>query len=161
MKIYAFVDAQNLHLSIKQLGWEIDYKKFFVYLKERQKADKIFLFIGFQKENQWLYSFLIQIGYTIVFKPTVVGKDGKIKGNCDGELILHTAAIEFHYYDRAIIISGDGDFHCLIEFLEEREKLYKIGVPNEKNYSLLLKKWRSDNTMFFISRLERYIKKEL
>lgn len=43
-------------------------------------------------------------------------------------------------YDKAIIVSGDGDFHCLIEYLESKGKLLKIIAPN-KRYSSLLKKF--------------------
>jgi len=57
----------------------------------------------------------------------------------DAELVLH-AMIEFKNYDKAIIVSGDGDFHCLIEYLEGKGKLYKIIAPN-KRYSSLLRKF--------------------
>jgi len=48
--------------------------------------------------------------------------------------------IEYENYDKAIIVSGDGDFHCLIEYLESNSKLAKIIVPNKK-YSSLLRKF--------------------
>ena len=57
----------------------------------------------------------------------------------DAELVLH-AMIEFKNYDKAIIVSGDGDFHCLIEYLERKDKLFKIIAPN-KRYSSLLRKF--------------------
>lgn len=36
-KNYAFIDAQNLYLAIKELKWKVDYKRFRVYLKEKYK----------------------------------------------------------------------------------------------------------------------------
>lgn len=63
----------------------------------------------------------------------------KIKGNVDAELVLHTM-IEYNNYDKAIIVSGDGDFYCLAEHLAKNEKLLKIIVPNKK-YSSLLRKF--------------------
>jgi len=44
-------------------------------------------------------------------------------------------------YDKAIIVSGDGDFHCLLEYLEEKEKLLKLIIPNRLKYSSLLRKF--------------------
>jgi uncharacterized LabA/DUF88 family protein len=38
---------------------------------------------------------------------------GRVKGNVDAELVLHTM-IEYDNYSKAIIISGDGDFFCLV-----------------------------------------------
>ena len=66
-------------------------------------------------------------------------KKTKIKGNVDAELVLHTM-IEYKNYDKAIIVSGDGDFYCLIEYLANNNKLAKIIVPNKK-YSSLLRKF--------------------
>ena len=43
---------------------------------------------------------------------------------------------------KAIIVSGDGDFHCLIEHLEGKGKLGRIIIPNRKSYSQLLCKFR-------------------
>lgn len=50
--------------------------------------------------------------------------------------------IEFSNYDKAVIISGDGDFYCLVEYLDQKKKLLKIIVPNKK-YSSLLRKFRN------------------
>jgi hypothetical protein len=81
----------------------------------------------------------------LIFKPTVqYFENGKktVKGNVDAELVLHAAAIEFANYDKAIIVSGDGDFACLLEFLLDNKKLKNILTPNHK-YSKLLKPFSS------------------
>ena len=62
-----------------------------------------------------------------------------IKGNVDAELVLHTM-IEYPNYEKAVIVSGDGDFYCLVEYLEKNMKLGKIIVPN-RQYSSLLRKF--------------------
>jgi uncharacterized LabA/DUF88 family protein len=48
--------------------------------------------------------------------------------------------IQFPNYEKAVIVSGDGDFYCLIEYLVRQNKLLKIIVPN-KRYSSLLRKF--------------------
>ena len=57
----------------------------------------------------------------------------------DAELVLHTM-IELNNFDKAIIVSGDGDFYCLIEYLLKIDKLEKMIIPNQKQYSSLLKR---------------------
>jgi hypothetical protein len=52
---FAFIDSQNLNLSIRELGWKIDWKRFRVYLKEKYFIEKAFLFIGFIEGNNALY----------------------------------------------------------------------------------------------------------
>lgn len=137
--IYAFIDSQNLNLGVISQGWILDFERFYIFLKDKFKVEKAFLFIGYIPENQQLYVCLQKIGYICVFKPTLElkkGKKTKIKGNVDAELVLHSM-IEYRNYRKAIIVSGDGDFYCLIEYLEKKEKLMRIITPNRKYSSLL------------------------
>ena len=103
------------------------------------------MFIGYVAGNEALYTELQKVGYIVIFKPTLeYKKEGVyfVKGNVDAELVLHTM-IEYPHYEKAIIISGDGDFHCLIEYLVSQGKLLYLVIPNLKKYSALLRKFRS------------------
>ncbi len=140
---HAFIDSQNLNLSIRDLGWKLNFRKFRVYLKDKYKIEKAFLFIGYIPHNESLYKSLQEYGYIIIFKPTLIKPDGKPKGNVDAELVLHTM-IEYKNYDRALIVSGDGDFYCLIEYLKNQKKLLKLMIPNRNKYSSLLRKFGAD-----------------
>ena len=119
---YAFIDSQNLNLSIQALGWKLDFARFHVYLKEKYKIKKAFLFIGYIDGNNELYKFLQEAGFICIFKPTLEYKDGTTKGNVDAELVLQTM-IEYPNFDKAVVVSGDGDFYCLIKYLLEQKKL--------------------------------------
>ncbi len=151
--VYAFIDSQNLNFGTskdiynrtgksKKLiykGWKLDFKKFRHYLSDKFHVSKAFLFIGYIEENKTMYKRLQSYGYTLVYKPTVKDHDGKPKGNVDAELVLYASAIEFNNYDKAVIVSGDGDFACLHDYLKENKKLLNIIIPNRKNESSLLK----------------------
>jgi uncharacterized LabA/DUF88 family protein len=153
--IYAFIDSQNLNLSVLNdvrnkkgkliyKGWQLDFQRFYVYLKNKYKANKVFLFIGYIPKKESLYEYLQKSGYTLIFKPTLEYKKNKkkfIKGNVDAELILN-AMIEYPKYSKAIIVAGDGDYHCLIEYLEKNKKLLYVIIPNAFSYSSLLKEFR-------------------
>lgn len=140
---YAFIDSQNLNLSIKELGWNLDFNRFHIYLQEKYSITKAFLFIGYVPTNQSLYTTLQKYGYILIFKPTLQLADGRVKGNIDAELVLH-AMIEYPNYERALIVTGDGDFYCLIDYLQRQEKLLKLMIPNKHKFSSLLKKWMAD-----------------
>ena len=130
---YAFIDSQNLNLAVRDQGWKLDYKKFRIYLKDRFRVTKTFLFIGYMAGNESLYTYLQNVGYILIFKPILEIK-GKIKGNVDAELVLH-AMIEYNNYDEAVIVSGDGDFYCLIEYFIKQEKLEKLVAPSRRGLS--------------------------
>ncbi|MBI2444110.1 MAG: NYN domain-containing protein [Candidatus Magasanikbacteria bacterium] len=155
---YAFIDSQNLNLGVQSQGWVLDFKRFRVFLKDKYHVAKAFLFIGYVVGNEGLYTTLQQFGYICIFKPTLevkINGENKTKGNVDADLVLH-AMIQLVNYEKAVIVTGDGDFHCLVEYLSEQEKLAKIIVPN-LHYSSLLRKFSNFivNVQFFRVKLEK------
>lgn len=136
-KNYAFIDSQNLNLGVKSQGWKLDWRKFRQYLKNKYNVTEAYLFIGYKPGNQELYTSLQKMGFLLVFKPTMVLPDKTVKGNVDAELVLHTM-IQYENYKKAIIVSGDGDFFCLVEYLAQKKKLLHLFTPN-KHYSKLFK----------------------
>lgn len=139
MKNYAFIDSQNVNLEVKRQGWRLDFRKFRIYLRDKYKVKKAFLFIGYVDGNSSLYEFLQEAGYILIFKPTLKLPNNEVKGNVDAELVLH-AMIQYPNYDKAVIVSNDGDFHCLVEHLEKQRKLFKLITPSN-NFSSLLRKF--------------------
>ena len=135
---YAFIDSQNLNMAIRVQGWRLDWRRFRVYLREKYGVTQAFIFVGYIEGNNDLYKSLQTAGFICIFKPTLKYKDGKTKGNCDAELVLQ-AMIEYPQYEKAVIVTGDGDFHCLVKYLHEQEKLLSILVPNRLQFSALLK----------------------
>ncbi len=160
---YAFIDSQNLNLGVQKVGWKMDWKNFREFLRKNYNVDKAFMFIGYMAEHEKMYEQLHESGYSIVLKPTVgmfdevdeTEKNNKddqkrvVKGNVDAELVLY-AMKEMPNYHKAVIVSGDGDFQCLVEYLEERKRLLKILTPNWQ-YSSLLKPYER-----FIERIDQH-----
>lgn len=142
-QIYAFIDNQNLNATINNLGWHIDWRKFRKFLTEKYKVNQAFMFIGYVPEFEEMYEYLHDAGFNIVLKQTYdmtkprteeeqkqsEEKERYIKGNVDTELVLW-AMKELKNYDKAILVSGDGDFYSLVEYLEEQGKLFKILAPS-------------------------------
>src|SRR5579884_2728726 len=152
---YAFIDSQNLNLGTQRMGWKLDWRKFRQYLADKHGVTKAYMFIGYMSENEALYEYMHELGFLVVLKPTVdlnIPKDSAqkaedsnaddkdkpaIKGNVDAELVLY-AMKELPNYEKAIIVSGDGDFFSLVEYLDEQGKLAHLMTPNWQ-YSSLLK----------------------
>ena len=148
MKTFAFIDSQNLNLGVQSQGWKLDWRKFRQYLRNKYSVVEAYLFIGYKPGNETLYTSLQKMGYIVTLKPTMELPDKSVKGNVDAELVLHTM-IQFENYKKAIIVSGDGDFFCLVEYLAQQNKLLHIFAPN-KYYSRLFKPYSS-----FIVRMDQ------
>jgi uncharacterized LabA/DUF88 family protein len=102
---------------------------------------------------------LQEAGYTLIFKPVVKDATGKLKGNCDAELVLQATRDVFETnYDKAIIITSDGDFACLIQYLLSKEKLNFVLSPRSQHKcSTLIKKLAPK--LVFLPELKNHIRK--
>jgi uncharacterized LabA/DUF88 family protein len=144
---FAFVDGQNLHLGIRSLGWKLNFARFKRYLVEKYSATTVYYFVGYVPGNQPLYSELQKAGYVVVFKPTIPDDDGNVKGNIDADLVLQ-AMLDFPNYDKAIIVTSDGDFYSLVKHLYKNNKLRCVVSPYVKTCSTLLKKEAKEKIVF-------------
>lgn len=140
VRVFAFIDSQNLNLGVRDMGWKLDFQKFRKYLTDKYHVSSALLFLGYVKSNQHLYDHLTESGYKLIFKHTVKTRYG-IKGNVDAELIVYALT---HVYekicDKVIVVSGDGDFAILAEFLLKKDALSAFIVPNKQTVSILIKK---------------------
>ena len=136
-----YIDGANLYKGMKSETDELDYVKFHRYLTDKYRPEAIYMFLGFVAAHQALYDFLKNCGYTLVFKETLQSKDGEIKGNVDAELVVQS--LEDFYeikYEQGILVSGDGDFACLVDFWRRKNIRSLILVPMKKYCSYLLRK---------------------
>jgi uncharacterized LabA/DUF88 family protein len=146
---FAFIDSQNLNLGIQELGWKLDYRKFRIYLREKYSVQRAYLFIGYLPENNDMYIDLQQKGYVLVFKQVLRNDEGIIKGNVDADLVLQTMRdYKNDNFDNAVIVTSDGDFYCLVDYLYQRDVLKRVLSPNNKKCSDLLKKKGRDKMAF-------------
>ena len=142
----------------------MNWAKFRQWLTDEYGVTKAYMFIGYVPEFEAMYEQLHQQGYAIVLKPTFdmtrpqpeeqVGDTEEhekkpVKGNIDAELVLW-AMKDFAAYDKAIVVSGDGDFYCLVEYLDEQKKLLKLLAPTRK-YSSLYNKFEQ-----YVERLDMH-----
>lgn len=137
---YAFIDGANLHKGVKSDNWELDYKRFRVWLKEKHGVEKAYIFIGLVSKHTTLYTRLQEMGYILIFKETTYSNDGTIKGNCDADLVLHAVKSVYEsIFDEIVLVSSDGDYSSLVSFLQEKGKMNCVVSPN-RHCSILLKR---------------------
>lgn len=142
-RVFAFIDSQNLNIGTQKFGWKMNWVRFRQFLTERYGVERAYMFIGYIPENEDLYEKMHDAGYMVVLKPTFdvtrprpeeEKNDDKeeakpVKGNIDADLVLW-AMKEMPNYHKAIIVSGDGDFYSLVEYLESKHRLLHLLTPS-------------------------------
>jgi len=137
---FAYIDGANLHKGVADLGWKLDYKRFRLWLNNKYQVKRAYLFLGLVPKYKDLYTYLQEVGFTLVFKETTYGGNGEVKGNCDADLVLQVARDTYeNKFEKAVIVSSDGDYASLIKFLQEKGKLLTILSPSN-HCSILLKR---------------------
>ena len=139
---FAYIDGANLHKGISGFDWSLDYARFRVWLSENIMLVTPTFFIGLIPKYKDLYTYLQEAGFTLVFKEVVYDGNGKPKGNCDADLVLQATRDTYeNKFDKAVIVSSDGDYAGLVRFLKERGKIKTILSPHNENlFSILLKR---------------------
>ncbi len=145
-KNYAYIDGQNLYMGTTKREinpWKIDLVRFRVYLEQKYNVSKAFYFLGYLDESQQLlYENIQSAGFILLFREHTSLMLGKKKGNVDSDIILHIM-MKLYYkesFDKIVLVSGDGDYKQLIDFLITEEKFEKIIFPEGKRASSLYKK---------------------
>lgn len=140
---FAYIDGANLYKGLEFFNWQLDYRRFRIWLKEKYNIERAYIFIGLVPKYKDLYTYLQESGFTLIFKETIYSKDdGKPKGNCDADLVLRAVCDTYeNNFDKAVIVSSDGDYASLVKFLQEKNKLKTILSPSSiDKCSVLLKR---------------------
>lgn len=143
---YCFIDGQNLYFGLKKLQWQLDYKRFRVFLKDKYKVVKAYYYFGFIDESyQDLYENLQEAGFIIKFRNHNRKMISNKKGNVDTEIIFETMKLimeleQKEKNSKIVLVSGDGDYFKLVDFLIQNNRFEKLIYPSIKNLSSLYNK---------------------
>jgi uncharacterized LabA/DUF88 family protein len=159
MKNIAFIDGQNLHLGTMENGWKVNFKKFRIYLKENYLIGKAYYFLGYISEKeQDLYNNLQEAGFIVIFKSHNQELQAKKKGNVDTDIVFEIMKnlIDNKDFDKIVLVSGDGDYRKVVDYLISKNKFKKILFPNKKFASSLYKEMGSEY-FDYLNNIRKYI----
>jgi len=141
-KNIAFIDAQNLHLWTSTENWKVDFKRFRIYLKDKFNVDEAYFFLWFLDENQQgMYRNIQKAWFIIEFREHSSKLKGKKKWNVDVDIVFEVMKriIEEKDFDKIVLVSGDGDYIKLVNYLIKKDLFKKILFPNRQFSSLYRK----------------------
>jgi len=146
----AFIDGQNLYMGTakrERNPWRIDLRRFRVYLEQKYGVEKAYYFLGYvQETNGDLYEEIQAAGFVLVFREHNAAMVGKKKGNVDSDIIFSVMKklCRREDFEKVFLVSGDGDYKMLVDFLIEEKRFGKILFPDRQFASSLYKKLGSE-----------------
>ncbi|HEX9153903.1 MAG TPA: NYN domain-containing protein [Candidatus Saccharimonadales bacterium] len=165
MKNYCYIDGQNLYLGTAGTdpAWHVDLQKLRVYLREKYKVEKAFYYLGYVQEglkSEQLYESIQNAGFILVFRQHNAAMIGNKKGNVDSDIIFSVMKRlqKDRDFDKIVLVSGDGDYKMLIDYLIEENRLEKILFPNKKFRSSL---YKEIGAQYFAYLDDRDVKKKI
>ena len=156
MNNYAYIDNQNLYLATKNSPepWAVDMKRFRVYLLEKYKVERAYLFMGaYEEKYKDLYDRYLSFGYELRFRQHSESIKSRKKGNVDTDVVFQMLFDSFYVdeFSKVILVSGDGDYFKTVQHLLKINKLEKVLLPSHKNASSLYKPLAENKKAFLDS----------
>lgn len=147
MKNIAYIDGQNLYMGTSKSSpiWHIDLARLRTYLLQKYNVEHAYYYLGYVEtgiEYERLYESIQKAGYILVFREHNSSMIGKKKGNVDSDIIFNAMKRLYikEKFNKVVLVSGDGDYKMLVDFLIEEKRFEKILFPTRKKASSLYKK---------------------
>lgn len=141
----AYIDNQNLYMATTKnasVPWKLDMRRLHRYLADKYKCEVVYLFMGAYKASQTKrYTAYQRMGYVLVHREHSELLKGQKKGNVDTDIVFQAMhdIIEERELDKVVLVSGDGDYKRMVDYLIDRGRFAKILFPCKERASSLYK----------------------
>jgi uncharacterized LabA/DUF88 family protein len=140
-RVSIFVDGANMFYTQKKgLGWYFDAAKLLKVLRGADELTDAYWYMGLKQpphpQDENFVRFLAYAGYVVRtkgFKTLYDAETGESSqtANLDIEMVVDMLETK-ERYDKAILVSGDGNFERVLEVLKSRGK--RIAVASTENW---------------------------
>lgn len=152
----AYVDGQNLYMmgtAKVAPRWTIDLSRLRVYLDQKYDVERAYYYFGYVQDGanfERLYEAIQRAGFILVFREHNSAMLGTKKGNVDADIIFSIMKRLYlkEGFNKVVLVSGDGDYKMLVDFLVEQDKFEKMLFPNRRYRSSLYKSLRNKHFVY-------------
>lgn len=180
-KSLVLIDDANIYYGFKKQRWELDYAKFYQWLRDnfapidvyffggmiskktffdRHPSHTLTGFIKYKEEREAFFRLLKHVGYVVKTKPVSSVYDsmtGEYKRKCNFDVELTIVALDrLDNYQELVLCSGDGDFAKLLKYVKgKHKKATLIAHKDRLNWQLE----ETANRVIFLEDIRQEIEK--
>ena len=140
-RIAVFADVQNIYYTTRQVyGRQFNYRKLWQQLSADGEIVSAIAYATHRSDDRQhkFQNALKHIGFTVKLKPYIQSSEGSAKGDWDVGITIDVMDMA-RDVDTVVLLSGDGDFDCLLEKIQKdflvNAEVY--GVPDLTAGSLI------------------------
>ena len=113
-----------------------------MYLQKKYHVARAYYYLGYVETGsvyERLYEEIQRAGFILVFREHNSAMLGKKKGNVDTDIVFNIMKrlYQREVFDKIVLVSGDGDYKMLVDFLIEEGRLEKVLFPKQRYASSL------------------------
>jgi uncharacterized LabA/DUF88 family protein len=141
----AYIDGQNLRMGTTspRPSWKVDLFRFRKYLLDKYNVVEAYYYLGIVSDDQTsLYKDIQRAGFILVFREHNPAMASIKKGNVDTDIVFDVMKYLYkdHSRNKIFLVSADGDYYKLVQFLLDENRLGKVLFPARHKASSLYRK---------------------
>jgi len=161
IRIAIFIDNSNIFKGFQKYDIKADYKKLKNLITKDRKLEAIFLYEGLiypisPQKNNWYEELKNRTGYTIKTTFDKMTTGGVFEKKVDINIAVDMISLAYEdVYDRAILVSGDGDFLPVVEKLKDLGKDVEIWAFKYSLANVLMESIDQNDIYYFDDVIEK------
>ncbi len=139
LKTRIYIDASNIILAMKEIGYEVNFLSLQRYLQDRFRTQEIYYFTpNLERLHEDLK--MLETSNFKIIKKEIYFYQNKMKANCDVEIAHYiTKDIKDNLVERLVLLSGDADFSILLNYANQNKIVVKVLSVTKKSTAKLLR----------------------
>jgi uncharacterized LabA/DUF88 family protein len=154
-RVMIFMDHANIFYNLQKQDIRIDYKRFKEILSKDYHLVGAFAYLGVPEKipssKEGFLKYIEGAGYVVQKRPLRKFADGSTKQK-GIDIYIYKDLVELaeeDAYDKAVLVSGDGDFVDAVKRLKRLKKLYEVW-SFRNSLSKLLRKEAGEDKIHYI-----------